>query len=279
MFVSFRYGSISVAKAAASRWLRLAPILLLLLSLGTAVQLVSWAEASGVDNFSSIPAGTILPIRIDKPISVKDAKPDQSLEASVMQDVPLPLGKIPMKTKAMGTIVSVEKDADGTGAKLTFKFTHLEDKKNRVAIVAYLRAIAGPLAVRSSQMSGTGADSGSPAGWQTTVQVGGDVRFGDGGKVVHDKEVVGKGVIGGVLVHISANPALGCDGPDAGNPLQALWVFGSNACGVYGMKGVKLAHAGKGAPIGEITLHFEKDDMRIEPGTGILLRLAPRSTP
>jgi hypothetical protein len=277
MFASFRNCSAFVAKAAISRLPSLALTLFLVMLLATAVQWVSWAAPSAVEDFSSIPAGTILPIQLDKPISVKNAQSDQAIEASVMQDVPLPAGKIPMKTKAMGTVVSVAKDADGTGLKLTFKFTHLEDKKDRVAIVAYLRAMAGPLAVRSSQMSGTGADTGSPTGWQTTMQVGGDVRFGDGGKVVHGKEVVGKGVIGGVLVHISANPALGCEGPDGADTLQALWVFSSNACGVYGIKGAKIAHAGKGAPVGEITLHFSKDDMKLEPGTGILLRIAPKS--
>lgn len=277
MLVSFRDSSTSLAKRAVSRLPRLAPVLFLLILLGATAQLVCWAVASGVESFSSIPVGTVLPIRLDKPISVKDAQPDQSIEASVMQDVPLPGGKIPMKTKAMGTVISVVKDADGTGAKLTFKFTHLEDKKERVPIVTYLRAIAGFLSVRSSQMSNTGVDSGTPMGWGTTVLIGGDVRYGDGGKVTHGKETVGKGVNGGVLVHIRANPALGCEGPDAADALQALWVFSSDACGVYGMKGVKIAHAGKGAPVGEITLQFAKDDMRLEPGTGILLRIAPKS--
>ena len=278
MLGSFRDGAAVTTKAAVSRLYGFAPVLFLGILLGTALQLVSWAAApSARDDFSSIPVGTILPIQLDKPISVKNAQPDQAIEASVMQDVPLPAGKVPMKTKAMGTVLSVAKDADGTGVKLTFKFTHLEDKKDRVPILTYLRAIAGPLSVRSAQIPPTGADSGSPTGWTTTSQVGGDVRFGDGGKVRHGKEIVGKGVIGGVLVHISANPALGCEGPDGAEALQALWVFSSNACGVYGMKGVKIAHAGKGAPVGEITLHFAKDDMKLEPGTGFLLRVAPKS--
>jgi hypothetical protein len=40
---------------------------------------------------------------------------------------------------------------------------------------------------------------------------------------------------------------------------------------------VKIAHAGKGEPVGEITLHFAKDDMKLEPGTGMLLRIASKS--
>lgn len=279
MFVLFRDWAASVAKKAVEYLGQLAAMLFLFILFGTAAQFVSWAAAPRPENFSSIPVGTILPIRLDKPISVKDAQPDQTIEASVMQDVPLPSGqKIPMKTKAVGTILSIVKDADGTGAKLTFKFAYLEDKKERVPILAYLRAMAGFLSVRSAQMANTGGtDTGSPASWSTTILVGGDVRFGDGGKVTRGKETVGKGVNGGVLVHISANPALGCEGPDGADALQALLVFSSNACGVYDMKGVKIAHAGKGEPVGQITLHFEKDDMKLEPGIGILLRIAPKS--
>jgi hypothetical protein len=278
MLVLFRDWPASVARKAFKHLRRVPSMLFLVLLLGTAAQFVAWASASKDENFSSIPVGTILPIRLDKPISVKDAQPDQAIEASVMQDVPLPSGKIPMKTKAMGIVVSVVKDADGTGAKLTFKFTYLEDKKERVPILTYLRAMASFRQVLSAQMANTGGtDTGSPASWSTTILVGGDVRFGDGGNVTHYKDNVGKGVTGGVLVHILANPALGCEGPDGADALQALWVFSSNACGVYGMKEVKIAHAGKGAPVGEITLHFAKDDMKLEPGTGILLRVAPKS--
>jgi len=276
MFVSFRDWSASVAIRAAKPLRRLGAMLLPFVLLCSAAQLVSWAAAGG-ENFSSIPVGTILPIRLDKIVSVESAQPDQAIEASVMQDVPLPSGKIPMKTKAMGTIVSVVKDADGTGAQLTFKFHYLEDKKERVPILAYLRAMASFRQVLGAQMANTGgADTGSPASWSTTILVGGDVRFGDGGKVTHYKENVGKGVNGGVLVHILANPALGCEGPNGADTLQALWVFSSNACGIYGKKGVKIAHAGKGEPVGQITLHFEKDDMKLEPGTGFLLRVAPK---
>jgi len=279
MFVSFRDSFTSEAITAVQPLRPLVAMLFLFfVLLGSAAELDSWAAAaSRAENFSSIPAGTILPIRLDKPISVKDTRPDQAIEASIMQDVPLPSGKIPMKTKAMGTVISVVKDADGTGAQLTFQFTYLEDKKERVPILAFLRAMASFQQVLSAQMANTGGtDTGSPASWSTTILVGGDVRFGDGGKVTHDKENVGKGVTGGVLVHISANPALGCEGPNGADTLQALWVFSSNACGVYGKKKVKIAHAGKGEPVGQITLHFENDDMKLEPGTGFLLRIAPK---
>jgi hypothetical protein len=161
--------------------------------------------------------------------------------------------------------------------KVTLKFDQLEDHKEAVPIVTYLRALASRRALQSAQLAHSGADIGTPNGWADTVQIGGDVRFGDGGAVRNRaKEQVGKGVPGGVLAHVSANPALGCDGPMESDDLQALWVFSSDACGVYDLKGIKIAHTGKSSPAGEITLHFEKDDAKLEAGTGILLRVASK---
>ncbi len=238
-----------------------------------------WA-GERVENSQSIPAGTVLPMRFEKEISVKEAQRGQAIEGKIMQDVPLPGNdKIPMKSTVRGSILSVEKDDDGSGVKVTLKFDQLETRKQTLKISTYLRAVASFRAVRSAQIPRTGADGGTPAGWGDTMQIGGDIRYGDGGPVVnHAKQKIGKGVSGGVLVHLSANPALACDGPVSGdNPLQALWVFSADACGVYDLQGVKIVHVGKGAPAGEITLHFEKDDMKLEAGTGILLRGAPQS--
>jgi hypothetical protein len=222
---------------------------------------------------SSIPAGTMLPLRLEKTISTKDVR-GQVVEAKIAQDVPLPNGeKIPMKSAVRGSILSVETDADGPGVKVTLKFDQLEDHKETLPIATYLRAFASGRAVQSAQLPHSGADMGTPGGWADTVQIGGDIRFGDGG-VVRDraKEKVGKGVVGGVLVHVRANPALGCEGPANGNDYpQALWVFSSDACGAYDLKGVKIARSGKGSPVGEITLHFEKEDMKVEAGAGMLV--------
>ncbi len=229
-----------------------------------------------VEHLSSVPVGTVLPIRLGDTISVKEAQPGQAISAKIMQTVPLPKREaIPLKSEVKGSIVSVEKDQDGSGASVTVKFNKLEAGKETLAFSAYLRAIASSNAVRAAQTPFSGADAGTPSGWANTLQIGGDIRYGDGGMVrSRFKQKVGKGVIGGVLVHVNANPALGCDGPVNGDDrLQALWVFSSDACGVYDLKGVKIAHTGKGAPVGEFTLHLEKDDMKLEAGTAMLLRI------
>jgi hypothetical protein len=223
-----------------------------------------------------IPVGTILPVGLENGIKLQEARKGDAIEARIMQDVPLPDGgKIRTRSKVTGAIDSVERDAAGSGVNLSFHFGKLEFGGKTVPIVTSLRAMASYRAVRAAQMPLTGAEAGTPAGWGTTVLIGGDIRFGDGGRVRNrSKQVVGQGVTGGVLVHVYAKPAAGCEGPVNGDDhAQALWVFSSDACGVYDLKGAKIVNKGKSEPVGEITLGFRKDDMKLESGTAILLRV------
>ncbi len=272
--------------AARTRSARIAKTVLVVTVVVLGWQLGSSARSTGiprygavsdpVQNASSLPGGTVLPLILGNTISVKESQQGQLIEAKIAQDVPLAnREKVPARSTVKGSIVSVEKDADGTAVKITLKFNQLEMRNEKLTIATYLRAIASSRAVRSAQTPRTGADGGTPAGWGDTVQIGGDIRYGDGGAVLsRGKQKVGKGVRGGVVVQVRANPALGCDGPVNGDDHpQALWVFSSDACGVYDLKDVKIAHTGKGEPVGDITLHFEKDDMKLEAGTGMLLRI------
>jgi hypothetical protein len=229
-----------------------------------------------VEDTEQVPRGTILPVSLENGIKLQEARKGDAIGARMMQDVPLPDGgKIRTRSKVTGTIDSVERDAAGSGVNLSFHFDKVEFGGKTAPIVTSLRAMASYRAVRAAQMPLTGADSGTPGGWGTTVLIGGDIRFGDGGKVRNrSKQVVGKGVTGGVLVHVQAQPAAGCEGPVNGDDRpQALWVFSSDACGVYDLQGVKIVHNGKSEPVGEITLGFRKDDMKLESGTGLALRV------
>jgi hypothetical protein len=183
-----------------------------------------------------------------------------------------------MKSPVTGSVVRIETGHQGTGIDLTLTFTNLEDRKQNLSMATSLRAIASYQAVQNAQMPWTGPDAGTPSGWANTVQIGGDIRFGDGGPVRNKrKEKVGKGVLGGVLVHINANPARGCEGPVKGDDhLQALWVFSADACGVYGLKGIEISHPGSSDPLGEITLHFVQNDSKLDAGTAMLLRVVAR---
>jgi hypothetical protein len=251
-----------------------------------AIQVASWAHSARtaerlatpppVQNSPELRVGLILPIRLQSALVVRDAQKGQLVEAQLMQDVPLAEGsKLAMKSVVKGTVLGLTNDSDGAGLNLTLSFTRVENRNQNLTMNTSLRAIASYQAVRTSQTPFTGPDGGTPAGWANTVQIGGDIRYGDGGLVRNrHKQKVGKGVFGGVLVHVQANPNGGCEGPINGDDhLQALWVFSADACGVYGMKGANIAHAGKSDPIGEITLHFEKNDMKLDSGTAMLLRV------
>jgi hypothetical protein len=240
----------------------------------TACQLALWASPSPVEMTPSLPPGTILPVRLDGTLDINSLHPQDRIETRVGQEVPLPnKEKISLRSRVFATVTAVNKRDDGT-VSVSLKFDQLEEKNQRVAIITSLRAIASYQAVRNAQISLTGADAGTPTGWATTVQIGGDIRFGDGGKVRNrQKQTVGKGVMGGVLLHLAANAAAGCEGADpANNRLQATWVFSADACGVYDLKNVKIARDGKSDPIGVVTLEFVKEDMKLESGAGLLLR-------
>lgn len=255
----------------------------------TAGQLLSWARTgksvasfpsgSAVENILQLPVGLILPVRLEDTISVREAQKGALIEARIMQAVPVSgRSKIAVRSLVKGAILKIDKDANGEGVKLSLKFDQLEDGKQTSPISTSLRAIASYIAVRTAQTPWTEADAGAPSGWSNTIQIGGDVRYGDGGMVRNrNKQKVGKGVLGGVLVYVQANSALGCEGPINGDDrLQALWVFSADACGVYGLKGMEISHSGNTDPLGEITFHFAKDSLKLDAGTAMLLRIVPK---
>ena len=100
-----------------------------------------------------------------------------------------------------------------------------------------------------------------------------------GGPVVNGFGEVGKPVPNGVLVHVSSQPGSKCRGEIDGNDrLQALWVFSSDACGIYDMPDVTIIHAGRTSPLGEFTLLSGKGNLNIRAGSGILLRVIDKTT-
>ncbi len=229
-----------------------------------------------------IPAGTILPVRLNRGFSSKNARVGQQLTGRIMQDVPFPnsgpgSGKIPEGSKVIGTIVSVSAaGSSNAAARITLRFDQIEVHGRRMAMVANLRAIASPLEVQFAQIPETSPGFGTPYSWATTDLVGGGVKYGAGGPVTDQaSQVVGKGTYEGVLVHVRAEPGSGCRGELDGNDhLQALWVFSADVCGVYGETRFRIEHAGRTAPAGEITLSTESGNVNVRSGSGLLLRVA-----
>jgi hypothetical protein len=237
---------------------------------------VARAEPQAKSAELEIPAGTILPVRLNHALSSKSAEAGQEVTGRIMQNVPLPNhDEIRAGAKVSGRIVSVQRAGNGTDGKISFRFDTLETHGRRISIVTNLRAIAGFMEVQAAQTPEFTPGFGTPYIWANTRQIGGDEVYGVGGPVNSENSgEVGKGVYGGVLVHVRARPESKCRGPlDAEDRLQALWVFSSDACGVYGIQGVTIAHAGRTAPIGEIAMGAEQRDLLVRGASGMLLRV------
>ena len=223
-----------------------------------------------------IPIGLILPVTIDQTISLSQVHAGDSFDGRIAQDVPLTKhDKITHRSRVSGTIVSVVQSGDSSYVDLSLRFEKVEFHKQMIPLITSLRALASYEAVRTAQIPFTQADTGTPTGWADTTQIGGDIRFGDGGPVRNlHKETVGKGVFGGVLVHVRAAAGTDCEGPVNGDDrLQALWFFSADACGTYGLPAVHVTHTGKTAPVGVITLRFEKAEMKLDASDAFLLRV------
>ena len=234
------------------------------------------AQQTAPANNLNIPDGTILPVRLNQSISSKSAAAGRVLTARIMQDVPLPNDeKIPVGAVVRGAILSVTKASASTRADISFRFDTLEMRHRTYPITSDLRAIAGFMEVQFAQTPEVSPGYGTPQPWITTQQIGGDEVYGVGGPVTdRASNHVGTGVYGGVLVHVRAHPERDCRGP-VGNDdrLQALWVFSSDACGVYGIEGLSIAHAGRSKPIGEVTLAASQGEVRLHGATAMLLRV------
>jgi hypothetical protein len=223
----------------------------------------------------SLPAGTVLPVKIEKTLSAADARAGQVIDTEIMQEVPLPdRQKLHAKSHVRGTIVSVVPAAKGSPAQVSLRFDKIEYSGQTIPVATSLRAIASYQAVESAIEPLTDA-TGTPSGWANTVLIGGDTRYGDGGEVLNRwRQKVGEGVSGGVLLHIRSNPTSGCDGPvDGDDSPQALWLFSADACGVYDIRGLKISHDGSADPVGVITLSFEESKTKVVGASAMLLRV------
>jgi hypothetical protein len=220
-----------------------------------------------------IPGGTILPVQLDSTLS-RQTLVGQSLKATVMQDVPLTDGtRIPAGAKVLGEVTAL--DSGNSGLRISLKFDHLKVDKTVVPILTNLRALASRLEVDEAQLPRVGSDRGTPSSANTTVQVGGnDVVYHGGGHVMNAADVVGEPARDGVLARPRANSVRGCRGTIQANAaVQAMWVFDSDACGVYGYDSLRIESTGRSLPLGEITLFTPRSDLKVRGGSGMLLRI------
>jgi hypothetical protein len=226
----------------------------------------------------TIPSGTILPIRLNSTISFAKSKPGQVITGRIMQDVPLSSGAtIRAGSKLIGHIVEVIPAANGSQSRISFQFDKLVSSQQTISITTNLRALAGFVGVLEAQTPTTAPGEGDSIRDLTTVQVGGDVLYGETGPATtseNSEDVVGRGVYTGVLGQVRAREGTKCRGfIDGNNNPQALWVFSADACGIYRLEHLSLVHAGRTDPVGVIVLASDKSNLKLVAGAGLLLRV------
>jgi hypothetical protein len=236
------------------------------------VCLLAFSSAASAQD--AVPSGTIIPARLNSSLSFK-MQPGTAINATVTQDISFSgTMRIPAGAKLIGHIVSVATPSDGGQGRIGFTFDRLIVKGKPLAVHTDLRAMASFMEVNEARIPTGGADRGTPESERTTLLIGGDVDYRADGPVMEGADVVGKPTFDGVLDQVRANSRGSCRAAVDGNYRpQALWVFSSDACGLYGFSQVAIAHAGRSAPYGQITLTSRRSRLRIASGAALLLRV------
>jgi len=170
-------------------------------------------------------------------------------------------------------VLSVQPATNGQAAEIAIEFDRIKLARTEIPIRPNLRALASLMEVQDAQTPTSGPDRGTPYPWITRNLIGGEVAYGNGGPVARGTDIVGTALANGVLVRVSANTHAGCRGEFTDNDRQqALWVFSSDACGIYGYPDVHIARSGATEPYSNIRLTSSKDFV-IRSGSGMLLRV------
>ena len=219
-----------------------------------------------------IPSGTILPVSLNSVIR-SDSSAGMAITATVMQDVPLGVGKkLPKGSKVFGQVVEFTLAGRSSDeASVSFQFNQVSLGGRIFPITTNLRAIASVMEVSAARTPKNNGDE--PGAWEL-VQIGGDqVSYGQG-PVMIDSQVVGTYTSQGTLAYLSSDLGTECRGTVDGNTsAQAFWVFSAHACGAYGFGDVKIAHSGRNEPVGRITLISGGKLLKIGKSSGMLLRV------
>jgi hypothetical protein len=209
----------------------------------------------------TLPPGTVLPTMLSTKLD-SGTKPGKKIQATIMQDVAHSGGKIPEQSKVIGHVVSVSKN------EIAIQFDSLHWHDQVIPIITSLRAIASPMDVDDARTPTTGPDFGTSTADWNTIQIGGQAAYRRS-VLMDDGREVGKVLLDGSTLAPLEASSRGCSG---GTTTQALWVFSSDACGVYGYSDLSIAHAGKHAPVGQIVLR-STGKILVRAGSGLLLRV------
>ncbi len=238
---------------------------MLLLKLGTGL-----LSALAMLVTSGIPAGTALPVALSSTLDAKKDKPGQKIEGRLMQDIPLSAGeKIKAGAHVTGHIVAVSKPTGG-GSRIVLKFDQLQDRGTTIQLNVSARAIASSQSVFTAGIPIDPYSDSEPQAMWIMRQVGGDVVNRGRGGIASGDSMVGRWEGGAPWGKLTSATEGDCTAADGNGIEQALWVFSSSACGLYGFEDAKLVHDGKTDPVGEIILESGKD-LKVGGGSGWFL--------
>lgn len=227
-----------------------------------------------------IPAGTIVPVRLDSTLRSDKSQPGETIRATVMQDVDLGNGQTLRKGSLVtGRLLKAGNPGrESDQALLSFQFDQVRLNDQTISVTTLLRALASNTEIQRASVSATSDDGTAPYS-AARVQIGGDeIAYGINGPVMVGRETVGKYTSQGVVAHFIADLDTECRGVTNGNTRpQAFWLFSINACGAYGFDGAKIIHAGRGDPVGQAIVASHRN-LEIASGSGMLLRVT-RSAP
>ena len=240
-------------------WLRLVALLLFPLSLIA----------------QNLPAGTAFPVALGSSLNARNSKTGQKIGGNLMQEVSLSSGiTIKKGSRVSGHVVSVSK-ASGHGSRIVVTFDRLQDEKTSIPLNVSLRALAASENVFNA---GTPVDSSSTdesSDEWVTKQVGGEFVFRGRGYVASKQGKVGRWTGTGVWGRLQSVD--NCPANAVNDQEQALWVFSTTACGVYGIEHATIAQAGTNNPVGQIAIE-STGNLEIRGGSGWLLLENPPST-
>jgi len=224
---------------------------------------------------STIPSGTILPLTLDTGLNAAKVRPGQQIRATVMQAVPGTA--IRRRARVLGRVVQAGLSKNGR-AELQLQFDSVEIDHRMIPMKTNLRALASFVAVEEAQIPEEMSSRGmTPANW-TTQQIGGD-QFYRGSFVAHGFAKVGQTTQWGALDLARTQPGMPCRGAIGGNHgPQSMWLFSSDACGLYGFDNLRIEHDGRSNPVGIITLTSTGGKLNLGSGAGILLRVSSPAT-
>jgi hypothetical protein len=219
-----------------------------------------------------IPAGTIVPVRLDSTLRSDKSRSGATILGTVMQDVPLGRGETLRKgSKVSGHVVVAITPGKGSDeSRISFEFDQVHLGNLTIPITTNLRAVASRIAVLAATPELTSSENAD-----SQVQIGGDqISYGTDGPVMVGSRVVGKYTSQGVLAHSSDDLSTSCRGASQNTGLpQAFWLFSVNACVAYGFGDLTIFHSGSTTPIGEITLTSNGKAAKVGRGGGMLLRV------